>query len=123
LFERLKSLIHIGPRYRSLGRIHCTVPVKEGDELLRLRVDADPNLLVTRISEAVKMMQALPAEHTPEQARDVALYFATVLFGKEQAGKLLDLYNGSAESVLYMCSIIVEKDLAQRISKAQKRAK
>ena len=51
------------------------------------------------------------------------LYFATVLFGKDQAGKLLDMYNGSAESVLYMCSIIVEKDLAQRISKAQKRAR
>nr|MBQ1578117.1 hypothetical protein [Oscillospiraceae bacterium] len=123
MFERLKSLLHIGPRYRSLGRIHCIVPVKEGDEILRLRVDADPNLLVTRISEAVKMMQTLSAESTQEQEHDVALYFATVLFGKEQAGKLLDLYNGSGQSVLYMCSVIVEKDISARIIKAQKHAR
>ena len=113
LFKRKNEL--------SLNRVHDTVVIREGDEKLTLHVDADPMRMVAGISQAQKMMQALNTESTEEQQRDAALYFAGVIFGKDQAVQLLSFYHNDSGCLFNVCGKYFSARLSKLIVKAQKR--
>lgn len=107
----------------SLHRVHDRVNIREGGESLALQVDADPMRMVAGLTQAQKMMQGLTEESTEDQQRDTALYFAGVIFGKEQAESLLAFYHNDAACVINVCGQYFSARLGKLISKAQKKQK
>ena len=108
----------------SLNRIHHTVTVNENGEKLKLVVNADPMRLVAGLNKAQKKLTDPvngETEPTEEQIKEAAEYFASVLFGREQTEKLMDFYAGDAACVINVCGQIFQKQLADKISKAQKK--
>lgn len=109
----------------TLKRVHDTVKVTEGGESLILRVDGDPIQMTVGLNRAQKELQALNEidDKTMEEVLPVACTFAGVIFGKEQAGKLAEFYNGDAACVINVCGQYLTKRLAKLIVRAQKRQK
>lgn len=107
----------------SMNRVHDTVKINEGKESLILRVDGDPMRMVAGLSQAQKMLQALTTESTEEEVKNAAIYFATVMFGKEQAEALLDFYHDDAGCMINLCGKYFSGRLSQLIVKAQKKQK
>lgn len=105
----------------TLNRVHDTVCIREGDERLTLKVDADPNRIIAGLSYAGKLLQALTAESTEEQRHDAIMYYARSIFGPDQAEKLLDFYHGDAGCVVNVCGKYFSERLAKKITKAQKK--
>jgi len=107
----------------SLHRVHDRVKITEGGDSLLLHVDADPMRMVAGLSQAQKIMQGLTEESTEDEQKNAALYFASVIFGKEQAEKLLDFYHGDAGCVYNACGQYFGKRLNKLIVAAQKKQK
>ena len=105
----------------SLNRVHDTVTIKEGGDSLTLYVDADPMRMVAGISQAQRIMQALNEESTEDQQRDAALYFAGVIFGKEQAEQLFSFYHKDSGCLFNVCGKYFSARLSKMIAKAQKK--
>jgi len=107
----------------TLKRVHDTVKVMEGGESLILRVDGDPIQMTVGLNRAQKELQALNEmdDKTMEEVLPAARSFAGVIFGKEQAEKLAEFYNGDAACVISVCGQYLEKRLAGLIVKAQKK--
>lgn len=108
----------------SLNRVHHTVYVNENGEKLKLVVNADPMRLVSGLTKAqAKLAEMVKDNREPEQEemKEAAEYFAAVLFGKEQTEKLLDFYAGDAACVINVCGQIFRTQLADKITKAQKK--
>ena len=107
----------------TLNRVHDRVKVSEGDESLVLRVDGDAGRMVAGISEAVKGLKSLTNETPAEDQIRAARYFASVIFGDEQADALIDFYHDDAMCVINLCSQYIGKRLSGLIAKAQKKSK
>ena len=107
----------------TLNRVHDVVRVREGGDSITLRVDADANRMVAGLSHAQDVLKAVPADATAEQRQTAIMYFATVIFGKEQAEKLLEFYNNAPDCVLAICGQYFSTRLMKKITKAQKKAK
>ena len=107
----------------SLNRVHDTVRISEGSESITLRVDADAGRMVAGISQAAKGLQALTDKSPDEDQRKGALYFASVIFGDEQAARLLEFYHDDAWCVINLCGQYLDKRLKKLIAKAQKKSK
>ena len=107
----------------TLNRIHDRVRITEGDEHLDLRVDADPMRMTAGLNEVQRRLKTVTDEMTVEERNDVARHFAGVLFGAEQAEKLLDFYHNDAACVISICGQYFQNRLAKLIAKAQKRMK
>ena len=107
----------------SLNRVHDRVRITEGAESLDLRVDADPMRMVAGLNEAQRQLRALGESSTPEALRDAARYFAGVIFGPEQAERLLMFYRNDAACVLNVCGRYFSERLSKLIDKAQRRMK
>ena len=107
----------------SLGHVHDRITVREGDESIVLRVDEDARKMIRGLNEAQRRMNGVKGESTEEEQREVAEFFAGVIFGTEQAAALMDLYNGDAASVIEVCGRYFSERLAGKIAKAQKRLK
>ena len=105
----------------TMNRVHDTVWIVEGYENLTLKVDEDPMRMTAGITESVRLMKTLDEKSTEEDSRNVALFFARVVFGKEQAEKLLEFYHNDAACVLSVCGQYTEKRLSKLIVKAQKK--
>lgn len=108
----------------TLNRIHHTVTVNENGEKLKLVVNADPMRLVSGLSKAqAKLAELVKDNREPEldEMREAAEYFAAVLFGKEQTERLMDFYAGDPACVINVCGQIFQKQLADKITKAQKK--
>ena len=107
----------------TLHRIHHTVVINENGERLKLVVSADPMRLVAGLTKAQKKLNETISKEDPtdEEIREAAEYFATVLFGKEQTGKLFDFYANDAACVINVCGQVFKDQLAAKISKAQKK--
>ena len=121
MFEKL-----FRPNEISLNRIHHTVTVNENGEKLKLTISADPMRLVAGLSKAQKKLnETVNGEKQPtdEEIKDAAEYFAAVLFGHEQTDKLFEFYAGDAACVINVCGQVFRDQLAQKISKAQKKMK
>lgn len=107
----------------SLNRVHDTVRIREGRESLRLVVDGDPMRMVAGLNQAQKMLVLINDETSDEDKRTTAEYFATVIFGKEQAAQLLTFYRDDALCVVNVCGTYFRDRLNKLITKAQKRSK
>lgn len=107
----------------SLNRVHDTVRIREGRESLRLVVDGDPMRMVAGLNQAQKMLVLINDETSDEDKRKTAEYFATVIFGKEQAAQLLTFYRDDALCVVNVCGTYFRDRLNKLITKAQKRSK
>lgn len=108
----------------SLNRVHHTVTVNENGEKIKLVINADPMRLVAGLTKAQKKLNDTinqDREPTEEEMRDSAEYFATILFGREQTEKLMEFYAGDAACVINICGQIFKEQLADKISKAQKK--
>lgn len=107
----------------SLHRVHDTVKISEGSESVLLHVDADPMRMVAGLSQAQKMLQSITSESTDEDSLKAVQYFATVIFGKDQAENLLAFYHNDASCIINVCGQYFEKRLSKLITKAQKKTK
>ena len=107
----------------SLNRVHDRVKISEGAESIILLVDGDANRMVAGISEAVATLKTLKDDSPEETKHGTALYFATVIFGKEQADRLMEFYRDDPVCVINLCGKYIGQRLGGLIAKAQKKAK
>ena len=107
----------------TLNRVHDRVAIKEGDERLELRVDADPMRMVAGLTEAQRRLKTVTEDMGDEEKTGIAQYFAGVIFGTDQAAKLLDFYHGDAACVIMICGQYFSGRLANLIDKAQRKIK
>lgn len=105
----------------SLGRVYDKIRIKEGTDHLDLFVDADPQRMVAGLEQAQGMLKTITDETTEQQRRDIALYFAGVIFGAEQANKLLDYYHDDSNCVIMVCGRYFSERLGKKIVKQQKK--
>ena len=110
------------PYELSLGRVHDTVRVREGDATITLEVEADPARMVAALNDAQKYLKTIGDASTDAEKRDVAKVFAAAVFGDEQAEKLLAFYHGDAACVINICGRYFSERLAKLITKAQKKS-
>ena len=107
----------------SLNRIHDTVRITEGNDTLTLKVNGDPHRMVAGLSNAQKMLTAINDDSGEEEVKAAAEYFSTVIFGKEQADKLMDFYRNDSGCVISVCGKYFADRLKTLIIKAQKKEK
>lgn len=107
----------------TLNRVHDTVTIREGDEKITLTVNGDAMHMVAGLNRAQKRMSEIKEDTPDEEVKDVARYFAAVVFGKEQAEKLMAFYADDPGCVISVCGQYFKDRLAGKITKAQKRMK
>lgn len=107
----------------SLNHVHDTIRIREGVETITLKVDADAMRMVAGLNKAREILQGINEETTEEQQRNAALYFAEVIFGKEQAEQLMKFYRDDAGCVINVCGKYFAERLSGLIAKVQKKAK
>lgn len=107
----------------TLNRVHDTVTVREGDEKLTLTVNGDAMRIVAGLNRAQAKMKEIDENAPDEDVIEAAEYFATVLFGKEQAAQLMAFYANDPGCVITVCGKYFRERLAEKITKAQKKLK
>lgn len=107
----------------TLNRVHDTVTVREGDEKITLTVNGDAVRMVAGLNKAQARMKGVTEETPDDEVKAVAEYFAAVIFGKEQAAKLMEFYAEDPGCVITVCGRYFNERLAGIITKAQKRMK
>lgn len=107
----------------TLNRVHDTVTVREGDEKLTLTVNGDAMRIVAGLNRALAKMKEIDENAPDEAVIEAAEYFATVLFGKEQAAQLMAFYANDPGCVITVCGKYFRERLAEKITKAQKKLK
>lgn len=108
----------------TLNRVHDTIRINENGETLPLTVSADPMRIVAGLTKAQKKLNDLvngETEPTTEEMREAAEYFASVIFGQEQAEMLMAFYNDDAACVINVCGTYFRERLSKKISKMQKK--
>ena len=107
----------------TLNRVHDTVTIREADEKITLAVNGDAMRMVAGLNKAQEKMKALANDTPTEQVKEVAEYFASVIFGKEQAAKLMAFYADDPGCVISVCGQYFKERLADKISAVQRRMK
>jgi hypothetical protein len=107
----------------TLNRVHDVITIREGDERLKLTVNGDAMRIVAGLNRAQAKMKELDETSPDEAVIEAAEYFATVLFGKEQAGQLMAFYANDPGCVITVCGKYFRERLAEKITKAQKKLK
>lgn len=107
----------------TLNRVHDTIRIREGDESIQLTVNGDAMRIVAGLTKAQQKMTELTDDSTDEQVMECAEFFAAVIFGKEQAKRLLDFYANDPGCVITVCGQYFKDRLAKKISAVQKKAK
>lgn len=107
----------------TLNRIHDNIVIREGDEKLALTVNGDAMRMVAGLTKAQEKMKALTNETPDEEVKAVSEYFAGVIFGREQASKLMAFYSDDPGCVISVCGQYFKDRLAEKITQAQKRMK
>lgn len=105
----------------SLYRVHDNVIIKEGSDILNLRVEGDPDRIIAGLTSANKLLKALTDESTDEDYRTAARALAACMFGEEQADKLLEFYHNDAACVIRACSQYFSTRLTHLITDSQKK--
>ena len=108
----------------TLNRVHDTIRINENGETLPLTVSADPMRIVAGLNKAQKKLNDLVNKETEpaeEEIKEAAEYFATVIFGKEQAEMLMAFYNDDAACVINVCGTYFRERLGKKISQMQKK--
>ena len=107
----------------SLNQVHDKITVREGDERLTLTVSGDSMRMVAGLTKAQQKMLALKDDSTEEEIRECAEFFAGVIFGTEQAKKLLAFYADDPGCVISVCGQYFKDRLALKIARVQKKMK
>lgn len=107
----------------TLNRVHDRITIREGEEKLDLTVSGDAMRIVAGLNKAQQKMKALTEESTDDEVMDAALYFAAVIFGKEQAEQLIAFYADDPGCVINVCGQYFKERLAGKIAAIQKKAK
>lgn len=107
----------------TLNRVHDRVTIREGGESLTLTVNGDAMRMVAGLNRAQAKMTAINENTPDDEVIEVAKYFATVIFGVEQAAQLLDFYANDPGCVISVCGQYFKDRLAGKITEVQKRAK
>ena len=107
----------------TLNRVHDTITVKEGSERLTLTVNGEAMRMVAGLNKAQARMRAITEETPDEEIKDVAEYFASVLFGTEQAAQLMAFYANDPGCVISVCGQVFKERIAEKITAVQKKMK
>lgn len=109
----------------TLNKVHDTVNIVENGEKLTLVVSADPIRMVAGLNKAQEKLNALVKSETPEEKDmiEAAETFAGVIFGPEQARKIMEFYGNDAASVINVCGNYFRQRLGNKITKAQMKMK
>lgn len=107
----------------TLNRVHDTVTIREADDKITLSVNGDAMRMVAGLNKAQQQMQELTNDTPDERVQEVAKYFASVIFGAEQAAKLMQFYAEDPGCVISVCGQYFKERLAGKISDVQKRMK
>lgn len=107
----------------TLNRVHDKVTVKEGGERLTLTVDGDAMRMVVGLNKAQEKMQALSDDSKDEDVLEAARFFASVIFGREQATELMNFYANDPGCVISVCGQYFRARLGSLIAKAQRKMK
>lgn len=109
----------------TLNKVHDTVNIVENGEKLTLVVSADPVRMVAGLNNAQKKLQDLVKSENPDETamKDAAETFAAVIFGTEQARKIMEFYGEDSASVINVCGNYFRQRLGDKITKAQKKMK
>ena len=107
----------------TLNRVHDNVAIREGDETLKLTVNGDAMRIVAGLNKAQAKLKELTDDATDEQTKEAAEYFAAVIFGKEQAAKLMAFYADDPGCVITVCGRYFKDRLAGKITQIQKKMK
>lgn len=107
----------------TLNRVHDTVTVREGDEKITLTVNGDALRMVAGLNKAQVKMKELTDDSPDDAVKSVAEYFAAVIFGKEQAGRLMAFYAEDPGCVITVCGQYFKDRLAGKIAATQKHMK
>ena len=105
----------------TLGRVYDNIRIKEGGQELTLHVNSDPSRIVIGLEQAQKKLHTITEDTTDEELKEIALFFAGVIFGDEQAQSLLDFYYGDPSCVVAVCGKYFADRLSGKITKAQKK--
>ena len=108
----------------TLNRIKDKVRVTEGKESLLLTVMVDPMRIVSGLNKVQIKLQSLTQDGkkpSEEELQEAAKFFASVMFGTEQAEQLMEFYDNSAQDVVSVCGTYFKERLAKKITKAQKK--
>lgn len=105
----------------SLRRVRDTVRVTEGSEALTLKVDADAMQMVRALNTARAGIKGITKDSTDEDRANVAMTFASAIFGEEQARQLAEFYRGDNACVISVCGEYFTRRLTKLIKKAQTR--
>lgn len=107
----------------TLNRVYDHITIQEGNGKLSLTVNGDAQRIVAGLNKAQAKMMALKDDDDDETVKGVAEYFASVIFGDEQAKKLMDFYADDPGCVISVCGQYFTKRLAGKIAKVQKKMK
>jgi ABC-type hemin transport system substrate-binding protein len=105
----------------TLNRVHDDVEIREGGDSLILHVEADPDRVVAGLNERSRRMKTLTNDSTEDDFTEAARFFASVIFGAEQAEKLLEFYHKDANCVMRACSEYFTRRLSHMITDIQKK--
>lgn len=107
----------------TLNRVHDNITIREGDEKLKLSVNGDAFRMVAGLNKAQQKMADLKDDTPDDVVMDTALYFAAVIFGHEQAKKLMAFYADDPGCVISVCGQYFKDRLAKKITDVQKKLK
>ena len=105
----------------TLNRVHDDVEIREGGDSLLLHVEADPDRVVAGLNESSRRMQQLKNDSPDTEFLEAARFFASVIFGAEQADKLITFYHNDSSCVMRACSEYFTHRLSHMITDIQKK--
>jgi hypothetical protein len=105
----------------SLGIVRDTVKFTESGDSITLTVCADPQRLVQGLSKARELMMLVTDDTPKEEQITAAKFIATVIFGSDQAEKLMNFYFGEPACVINVCGKYFAEKLSGLIVKEQKK--
>lgn len=105
----------------SLNRVKDTITIRESGDTMNLTVNGDAFRMVAGLTKAQAKMKELNDDSTEEEIKEVAEYFAAVIFGREQAEELMKFYADDPGCVITVCGRYFKERLAGKIAEVQKK--
>ena len=96
------------------------VTFRNVDKTLTLYVRGDAAAFVVGLKKAQEKLTEITDDSDECERVNTARLFARTLFGEEQGDKLIDFYNEPL-AVITVCGMYFQKQLAKKITKAQKK--
>lgn len=96
------------------------VTFRNVDKTLTLYVRTDATSLIVGLKQAQEKLKSITDESDECENVNTARYFAKTVFGEDQANQLMEFYNEPL-AVIAAVGMYFEKQLAKKITKAQKK--